>query len=1272
MQIHSKEALKDYIHSVHDYIRNSGAGYGMTALKIFNVFYSLKILESKAEYLGFSKFCEWSKLKKKLKETEYGNKTENGLNFREEFHHTINELRNICLGDSDSNNPIKKEIIDIYDYVLDYEETELGLQIKNVVGDALDRIRDQADKKIKLKNIAYFIYHQIPEELSDEFIRTMFIMIDELIESLKNYKINNSNNNEVFDIKGKIYEYFVGREEKQISDLGQYFTERYITSFIMEELNIKLDPNGSVYSMIDPFAGSGGMTISYVKYIDDKFKPNWKLNDNYNKITHCDMAEDVVKIAGIEFYSICNEFPSTTQFFRTNTFKYENFEKYHYVISNVPYGGDKISKSEQFLNRESIINYNIELIDLDINDIINELNITDKKDLVNFKKDFESVKRLIEKEILLLIQKNKILSLISNNKIINIDIFNNLVKQCFNTFTIKYKYSFETNIDLINKITRLHIQNIILKCDNKDEIKKEEEKKVNYNTCSNTIKKWSMNLIYDYTTYTKKQILKEIETMIKKDIKEENKLLKSQITNLNKLEDKIKKDLLTKYKENNIGDDEITNINDKEACSFILLMGLLEKDGTCVGVLKEGVFFDSKYSKIRCYLIENFNVLDIISVDADSFENTTTKTSIIIFKNNGKTKSINFSRLKVNRNDKSTFKYDLINGTEYIQHKDKINLVEKENICQASYKEISKINFTWNKNNEPQFDFTYSLNYKDYMKDETFCPEGYELVKMKDLIDYKSKSKRPASFANNDGKYRFYTSSDTIKKCTECDYNSDKPLLIFGTGGKGSLFFDKYFSCSADNFVCKAKNDIINETLEYIYQYIKFNWKNFIFKMFNGSTLGHINQTRLNEFQIPIPKDISKLKPQLKTLSKFHSIISDLTEQIPQKEKEICELIKELTENGEECVDWDECKLKDICELKDGYNFYRNEMDSRKKFIKDENYPLIKNNGGVITDYVIINEKYDKYIVNRGDILIGTAGTCGRIIKSEIKKAYHVHNMPKFLNLKINKNYLYYYLQMLINNDFIKKNTSGSVLGTLKMETIINIKIRILKDKILTKHNIQDKFDEIDKLKEELEETKIKYQDEINKLMEPFGNNEKLSDDNESIKSNMTEEEIELPEELKNIPTITKIKKESEKSDSETKSEQHQNKFDISDLVEIPIVIKDYYSYWYNTKTEEIYSFNKKNQMWKLNKSSSIKEHCEKEVELIKSDLKKLFKSKSDKLVKSNKILLDINLSDEKKNKSLKQQITSYKTKLNNKSISKSDENSSDLEKELENKFNLL
>ena len=45
VNFHTREQLKEYIHSIHDYIRNSGAGYGMDALKIFNVFYSLKILE---------------------------------------------------------------------------------------------------------------------------------------------------------------------------------------------------------------------------------------------------------------------------------------------------------------------------------------------------------------------------------------------------------------------------------------------------------------------------------------------------------------------------------------------------------------------------------------------------------------------------------------------------------------------------------------------------------------------------------------------------------------------------------------------------------------------------------------------------------------------------------------------------------------------------------------------------------------------------------------------------------------------------------------------------------------------------------------------------------------------------------------------------------------------------------------------------------------------------------------------------------------------------
>ena len=45
MAISNKEALKDKIHEIHNYLRNNGAGYGMNALKVFNLLYGLKKIE---------------------------------------------------------------------------------------------------------------------------------------------------------------------------------------------------------------------------------------------------------------------------------------------------------------------------------------------------------------------------------------------------------------------------------------------------------------------------------------------------------------------------------------------------------------------------------------------------------------------------------------------------------------------------------------------------------------------------------------------------------------------------------------------------------------------------------------------------------------------------------------------------------------------------------------------------------------------------------------------------------------------------------------------------------------------------------------------------------------------------------------------------------------------------------------------------------------------------------------------------------------------------
>ena len=40
--ISNKEALKDKIHEIHNYLRNNGAGYGMNALKFLTSYTVLK------------------------------------------------------------------------------------------------------------------------------------------------------------------------------------------------------------------------------------------------------------------------------------------------------------------------------------------------------------------------------------------------------------------------------------------------------------------------------------------------------------------------------------------------------------------------------------------------------------------------------------------------------------------------------------------------------------------------------------------------------------------------------------------------------------------------------------------------------------------------------------------------------------------------------------------------------------------------------------------------------------------------------------------------------------------------------------------------------------------------------------------------------------------------------------------------------------------------------------------------------------------------------
>ena len=491
-------------------------------------------------------------------------------------------------------------------------------------------------------------------------------------------------------------------------------------------------------------------------------------------------------------------------------------------------------------------------------------------------------------------------------------------------------------------------------------------------------------------------------------------------------------------------------------------MDLVDVNGTAIGVLKEGVFFNKTYKDIRKCLVENFNVREIISVPQDQFENTSTKTSIVIFDNTKeKTKKVIFSDLVVERYTEDKFE----------EIGDKIFLIEnKDDICGISDILISEAT-----KNEILINPICSLNGKDYNKKEIVVGEGYELVKLGDICTFLPKSKRKASFGEITGKYNFYTSSDKVQKCDIADYNEE--CLIIGSGGVANIKIDNIFSCSADNIILKVPNNV------YLYNLIKGNM-NLLSDGFTGSTLKHLSKDYLTNLKIPIPKSKQKITEWVNKISKPYDKKNKNEELIMKLEEQIKNKIKDIEEN-EECYD---VELGSICEIMCGKNLPKN-----KSIIG--NYNVY---GGGETSYT-----HNEYNLEGFNILISRVGNNN--IKLVNEQFYLTDNGFSLLITDIQiKKYIGYYL--LNNEDKILNAGNGSAQKVISKTKLSTIKIKLPKNKQLIK-DFEPLFQQIETLQTELKEAEELYKKLIKELSE------------EAIPSN---KKIEVIETLEKKPKTNK------------------------------------------------------------------------------------------------------------------------------------------------------
>jgi len=888
--VSNKEALKNKIHDIHNFLRNNGAGYGMNALKVFNLLYGLKKIEEKKLFdkVKLSEDCRFSNLLK-----------------------LANENKGEALAEF------------IYFNVLD------GLSY------------------VKEENpvLYYILFYEIPKKIKS----TVFEYLIKEIENITNIERNCN-----VLLSGKIYEYFIGRDESAISELGAYFSDRHIVNFALSKLNPLLNSDGSVSTMIDMFGGSGGFTTGYIDYLNKNYSQiDW--TNEINKIYHYDMNEDVIKSAGLEFFCLTGALPNLHNLQCKNSFT-DNFDnkKFKYILTNPPYGGDKNTKTDLQIKRDKVKKY--------------------IKDELLTIKDEELKKR-----------RNKQLK----------------------------------NIEIQEKLEK----------------KEQDKTKVSIHSCSKErIQKFA----------------KEFEL----------------------------------------------SGNDKESCSLILMMDMLEEGGTAVGILKEGVYFDPKYKDIRKCLIENFNVREIISVPQDQFENTSTKTSIVIFDNSEeKTSEVLFSDLVVDK-----YKED-----EFEERGEEIVLIENKGDIKENG--VISISVAVASKEEILANLKYSLDSKDYNKKELVVGEGYELVKLGDECKCLNTTKHCTNIAKSSGRFKFYNSSQNsdlyVDFCEVKDYS-----IILGQGGNFNIHFDKDFTPSKHVCVIQSSKKNI-ELLKYFYYIIPEIQKYFIT---NGSTIRWLNKTNIKDFNIPIPKSKQKITEWVNKISEPYTKKNKNEELIMKLEEQIRNKIKTIEEN-EEC---EEVELGDLCEI-NNKNIIRYDTSYGKETGK------YKFHTGATDGKYLCNEyNIDKYTI----ILNKTngSGKCNIFLDKNISCAKQTY-ICQSKNNELETQYIYYYL--FDKKDKLEVGYIGACHKNLSYDFLIKFKIKIPKNKQLIK-DFNPLFQQIETLQTELKEAEELYKKLIKELSEEAmpSNKQELTKTNLLINEEKEDEneEEKTPSETSSTSSTTSIK----------------------------------------------------------------------------------------------------------------------------------------------------
>jgi type I restriction-modification system DNA methylase subunit len=450
---------------------------------------------------------------------------------------------------------------------------------------------------------------------------------------------------------------------------------------------------------------------------------------------------------------------------------------------------------------------------------------------------------------------------------------------------------------------------------------------------------------------------------------------------------------------------------------------MLKIGGKCAVVLPDGKDLFSKTNTtlvaIREYLMKTCDLKEIIYLPSGIFTYTAIKTCVFYIVKKREGTDVLETKIKVSKTQKETgrdYKFSKTHQTTKVKFYDYNPYEDVKNLLVEV--PIEKI-----------VSNSYSLNYAEHMKDETEeeqYEDGVVVKTLGEVCEFQNGSQLDKKDMV-DGNIPIFGGGFKIVGFHNANNRNGNETIVCGTGTYAGYVKHNYGNpfWASHCFTMKSKN--INIMIDkYLYYYSKIILEPQFMSNQKGTAIPFIRYTQVIGVKIPIP-----------SLERQQEIVKYLDFIYEKADKTSNEKIAELKQLNEFCLNNQKIfgenavkKLGDVCEFQNGRNI------TKSKLIAGI-YPVVGGGQSPLGHH-------NSYNVDENTLLISKDGAYAGFVSRYNTKVFVSNNgifISKYKNC-VNKDYIYYYLKMVLQEKIYKLQT-GTAQPSVNKAHIANLNIPI-------------------------------------------------------------------------------------------------------------------------------------------------------------------------------------------------------------------------------------